>query len=340
MRKTLSEIAAIVGGEVDGDEDLIITGLNSIQTAKEGELTFLSNNKYLSLVKETKASAIMIPRDMSIPGKSIIRTDNPSLAFAQVASQLIKGEEKHFEGIHQSAVIAKEVCLGKNVAMGPNVVIDNKVTIGDNSIIYAGSYVGHDAQIGQDCLIYPNVTIREESVIGDRVIIHSGTVIGSDGFGYEKVDGKHVKIPQIGITVIEDDVEIGSNVTIDRARFNKTLIGRGSKIDNLVQIAHNVVIGEYCIIISQVGISGTVVIEKNSILAGQAGVAGHLTIGEGSVVAAQAGVTKSLPANSYVMGYPAKPHTQAKKTYASLQKLPENMKELRALKKRVEELES
>jgi len=242
-------------------------------------------------------------------------------------------------GIHPSAVIAEDADIAEGVAIGPHVVIEVKAKIGKNSIINSGSLIGSEAELGEDCLIQPNVTIMSRSQIGSRVIIHSTTVIGSDGFGYEYVEGKHQKIPQTGIVVIGDDVEVGAGVTIDRARFGKTVIGKGTKIDNLVQIAHNVEIGENCIIVSQVGISGSVAVGENSILAGQAGVAEHLTIGEGSVVAGRAGVTKSLPPNSKVSGYPAKDHEHAKKVNACLQRLPLYVKMIQELKKKLELLE-
>ena len=339
MQKTLAEIAKIVGGEVLGDQGLIITGLSGIQDAKEGDLTFLSNPKYSPLLRITKASAIIVGKNTKVAGKSVIQTDSPSQAFTKIALVLSKEEQRVMTGIHPTAVIAPDALIGKNVAIGPYVVVESKVQIGDGSIVYAGSYIGYKAVVGPQCLIYPHVIIRERVHIGRRVIVHSGTVIGSDGFGYEQIGGSHEKIPQIGTVIIEDDVEIGANVTIDRARFDKTVIGKGSKIDNLVQIAHNVVLGENCVIISQVGISGSTTIGKNSVLAGQSGVAGHLTIGEGSVVAAKSGVINSLPAFSKVSGFPAKPHLYAKRVNASLQRLPIYVKSLQDLKQKVSSIE-
>lgn len=339
VHKTLAQIAKIVNGEVVGNEKLVIKGLSGIKEAKEGDLTFLVNPKYTSFIKTTQASAILIPRDLKASGKSFIRADNPSLAFARLLSFFSSDNAQHFKGVHKTAVIAKDASLGKDVAVGAYVVIEAKANIGDNTVIYPGSYVGQETTIGKNCLIYPHVSIRERAEIGNGVIIHNGTVIGSDGFGYEKIDGKHVKIPQLGTVTIEDDVEIGANVTVDRARFDKTVIGKGTKIDNLVQVAHNVVIGENCIITAQVGISGSSTIGKNVILAGQAGVAGHLTIGEGAIVAAQACVTKSIPPFTQVSGYPAKEHNHAKRVNAALQRLPIYVKTIQGLKKRIEELE-
>jgi UDP-3-O-[3-hydroxymyristoyl] glucosamine N-acyltransferase len=220
------------------------------------------------------------------------------------------------------------------------VVIEDKVSIGDKSVIYAGCFVGHHTRIGTDALIYPNVSIRERVLIGNRCIIHSGAVIGSDGFGFVTVEGKHQKIPQTGTVEIGDDVEIGANVSIDRARFDKTVISRGTKIDNLVHIAHNVVIGEDSLVVAQAGISGSTVIGRNVIIAGQAGLVGHINIGDNAVLAAQAGVTKSVPENTMVSGYPAQEHGQALRINACIQNLPRLYETVKELKKKIEELKS
>ncbi|HBR14886.1 MAG TPA: UDP-3-O-(3-hydroxymyristoyl)glucosamine N-acyltransferase [Candidatus Omnitrophica bacterium] len=340
MHKTLAEIASLVDGEFVGDGNLILRGLSGVKEAKEGDLTFVVNSKFLSLCKITKASAIIIPRDMEITGKPFIRTDNPSIAFSKIVGIVSECEIPfHPQGIHKTAVIGQDVILGENVAVGPFTVIEQGVRIGDNTIIYSGCYVGPKTIIGQNCLIYPQVTIRDRTSIGSRVIIHSGTVIGADGFGYEQVNGVHQKIPQIGTVQIEDDVEIGVNVAIDRARFDKTIIGKGTKIDNLVQIGHNVVIGENCIITAQVGISGSTTVGNGAILAGQVGVVGHIKIGEGAVVASRAVVMKSVPPQCMVSGFPARPHAQAKRVNACLQRLPYYVRTIHELMKRIEELE-
>jgi UDP-3-O-[3-hydroxymyristoyl] glucosamine N-acyltransferase len=340
MRKTLAEIADIINGEVVGDKDLVITGLNGIKEAREGDLTFLANPKYIPLSKQTKAAAIITSRDIDISGKSVIRTDNPSLAFSDLMIAMTGDDVHPFKGVHEAAFVADDCVLGKNVSIGPYAIIESRAKIGDNTIIYGGSYVGHHVTIGADCLVYPNVTVRERVSIGNGVIIHSGSVIGSDGFGYVQIDGAHKKIPQIGTVVIEDDVEIGANVAIDRARFDRTFIGRGTKIDNLVQIAHNVVVGEHCIIISQVGISGSVNIGKGAYLLGQAGVVGHVTIGEGTIVFAQSSVAKSIKPQSRVSGSPARSHGEAKRIFAATQRLPHYIKIIQDLQKRVQELEA
>jgi len=337
---TLAEIARLIEGKVVGDENLVITGLSGIQEAQEGEMTFVTDPKYILPAQKTKASALIISRDMEIPGKSVILADNPSFAFTKVIAAVSDDEAHHFKGIHQTAIVAEDAILGENIAIGPYGVVESRAKIGNNTEIHSGTYVGREAVIGEGCLIYPNITIRERTKIGNRVIIHSGTVIGSDGFGFTRVKGLHEKIPQIGIVVIEDDVEIGANVTIDRARFNKTVVGAGTKIDNLVQIGHNVIIGKNCIIVSQVGISGSVVIEDGAVLAGQVGVAGHLTIGKGAVVAAQTAVMKSVPPGTKVIGSPARHYDEELKISALVRRLPKYVKEIKELKKKVEDLES
>ncbi|MEW5894287.1 MAG: UDP-3-O-(3-hydroxymyristoyl)glucosamine N-acyltransferase [Candidatus Omnitrophota bacterium] len=340
MEKSLVEIAEYLGGEIVGDGGMVIRGFAGIQEAKSGDLTFLSNPKYVSLLGETQASAILVSSKEKIQtDKTIVRVDNPSLAFSRVLSLFVEKSPETFAGIHPTAVISEAARISDNVTVGPHAVIESGVKIGEGSSIGAGVFIGFGTCIGENCLIYPNVTIRERNIIGNRVIIHSGTVIGSDGFGYVTEQGIHEKIPQIGIVEIQDDVEIGANVAVDRARFDKTFIGRGTKIDNLVQIAHNVRIGKNCIIVSQVGISGSTTIEDYVVLGGQVGVAGHLTIGAGTMVAAKSGIPSSVPPRSILFGSPAQPHMQAKRMSAALIKLPEYIHVIRKLEKKVEELE-
>ncbi len=340
-RITALEVAKLVSGKVIGDENVEVSGISGIKEATEGDVTFLANEKYIHLLETTKASVIITSPDMKLPqiNKTLILTENPSLAFARLVEHWFPQEVDHPKGIHPTAIIGENVQLGENVAIGAYVVIEKNVKIGGNTIIYAGSYIGHDTKIGDDCLIYPNVSIRERIIIGNRVIIHSGTVIGSDGFGFATVKGVHHRIPQIGTVVIEDDVEIGANVTIDRARFDKTVIGRGTKIDNLVQIAHNVIIGENAIIVAQSGISGSTVIGNGVILAGQTGVVGHISIGDGAVVGAQSGVTKSVPPGAVVLGSPARPISVTKRILACIPSLPDLKRTIEKLIRRVDALE-
>lgn len=340
MQKTLKEIAEFVSGEVSGNGNIIITGVCSIKEARTGDITFLANQKYLPFADTTNASAIITFLDVENLSKPIIRVENPSLAFAKAVSLFAPAQISHPKGIHPAAVLGKGVKLGKDVTIGPYTIIEDNVSIADKTIIYGNCYIAHHTKIGADTLIYPNVSIREFVTIGSRVVIHSGTVIGSDGFGFVNIKGVHQRIPQIGTVVIEDDVDIGCNVTIDRARFDKTVIGKGTKIDNLVQIAHNVIIGENSIVVAQTGISGSTVIGKGVTLAGQAGLVGHIRVADGAIVAAQAGVTKSVPPNTLVSGYPAKPHDIAKRVNACVQNLPKLYETIRELKKKIEQLES
>lgn len=338
MRKTLKEIASIINGKIIGDQDIVISGVCGIKEARAGDITFVANPKYAPLIETTQASAIITCPEVNSEKKTLIHTANPSLAFAKLISSIIP-QDKKVVGIHPSAVISKEAKLGKDVSIGAYTVVEDKVIIGDNTTIYPGCFVGSHTSIGEGSLIYPHVSIRERISIGKRVIIHSGTVIGSDGFGFATIEGLHHKIPQVGTVEIGDDVEIGSNVSIDRARFDKTVIGKGTKIDNLVQIAHNVVIGENSVIVAQAGISGSTAIGKGVILAGQVGIVGHVNIGDGVVVAAQSGVSKSIPAHTQVWGYPAKPFKLAKRINACIQRLPNLYKRIEQLQRKIEELE-
>ncbi|OGX18374.1 MAG: UDP-3-O-(3-hydroxymyristoyl)glucosamine N-acyltransferase [Omnitrophica WOR_2 bacterium RBG_13_44_8b] len=340
MQKSLKDIAKLIDGEVIGDGGILIKGVAGIREASEGDITFLANPRYLPLIDKTRASAIITAKDVTGAPKPIVRVNNPSLAFAKVVSTFSPSHTMHPKGIDQRAALGKNLTLGKGVAVGPYAVIEDNCVIGDNTIIYCGCFIGRDTTIGSDTLIYPNVTIRECVKLGSRVIIHSGTVIGSDGFGYATINGLHQKIPQVGTVEIGDDVEIGANVTIDRARFDKTIVGRGTKIDNLVQIAHNVAIGENSIIVAQAGISGSTTIGNNVTLAGQVGVVGHVSIGDEAVVMAQAGVSKSVPPKTMVWGYPAKPVEIAKRVNAGVQNLPRLYRSVAELKQKIAELES
>jgi len=337
---SVADIARLVKGELIGEGGLLISGFSGIEKAKKNELTFLSNPKYEPLLTLTQAGVILVPRQIVCPGKTLIRVDNPSLCFTRAVNHLLKDEPDYKpRGIHPTAVIAPGAKLSRGVAIGAHTVIEDGAVIAQGCVLYANCYVGAESRLGVNCLIYPQVVLREKVSLGNRVIIHSGTVIGSDGYGYVTVDGKHMKIPQVGGVLIEDDVEIGANVTIDRARFGKTIIGEGTKIDNLVQIAHNVIIGKHCLIVAQAGISGSTRIGNNVILAGQAGIVGHVEIGDGAVVAAQSGVSRSIKAGEQVFGSPAQPIKIAFRNNAHIQRLDKYVEMIKDLKKRVEELE-
>jgi len=333
MKKTLKEIADQLQLRVIGDEDVLISGVSGLKDAKQGDITFFHDPKLESLVKQTKASAIIVPPDFRIPiSIPLLVAKNPSFVFNKLVSLFCPKEITSNKGIHPTAIIGKDVILGKQVNIGPYVVIEDGVKIGDRTTICTGVVIYYGSSIGSDTIIHSGVAIRENTKIGNRVIIHNGTVIGSDGFGYDTIDGKHYKIPQIGYVVIEDEVEIGANVTIDRARLDKTVIGKGTKIDNLVHIAHNVTIGQNCLILAGVGIGGSTNIGNNVTLAGQVGVVGHITIGDNVIAGGQSGITKSIPANTFVSGYPAQPHNIARRINAYIQKLPQLHNEIKVIK--------
>lgn len=331
----LSDIAGLVGGELLGKIDVEITGVAPIGQAGPGDLTFVANPRYRPLLKTTKAAAAIVDGQTEWPALSLIRHPNPYYAFLLVLRQFHPDEHPVASGVHSQAFVAPDAVLGKNVGIGPFAVLESGAKIGDGVQIAAGCYVGREVEIGEGCLFHPNVTIRERVKIGNRVIIHSGTVVGSDGFGYAKEKGVYHKIPQVGTVVIEDDVELGANVTIDRATMGETRIGKGTKIDNLVQIAHNVKIGENSIIVSQVGISGSTEVGKNVTIAGQVGLTGHLHIGDGAIIAAQSGVHRDIKPGQIVLGSPAREMQKRKKIEAIISNLPEYIEKLKKLEKAI-----
>ncbi|MCK4547937.1 MAG: UDP-3-O-(3-hydroxymyristoyl)glucosamine N-acyltransferase [Candidatus Eisenbacteria sp.] len=339
MVVTLGEIAERIGGELVGSGSIEIRGVSGIREAEEGDVTFLANPRYEGYLRTTRASAVIMSRNSFQPSSPVIYDDNPYLAFLKVVKIFFPDRGNFPDGIHPKAVIGENVRLGKAVAIGAHVVVGDGAEIGDRAVLLAGCYVGDRTRIGDDTLIYPNVSVREDVSIGKRVIIHCGAVVGSDGFGFAKDGDEYQKVPQVGNVVVADDVEIGANVCIDRSTTGTTRIGRGTKIDNLVQIGHNVVIGENSIIVAQVGISGSTEIGNNVTLAGQSGVVGHIKIGDNAVVGAQAGVTKSVSPGTCVSGYPARPHAQSARINATMQRLPELLQKLRELERRVLELE-
>lgn len=340
MEIKLEQLARIIDGEVYGDKDILITGVAGIREASPGDITFLVSPRYNKFLQTTKASAIIVPPDAPPTEKTTVVSANPYLSFIKAVEYFYPQNPLCCTGIHPTAVIAEDAKIGEGVRMGAHCVIESGCSIGDQTTIMAGTYIGRSCSIGSNCLIYPNVTLREDVIVGNRVIIHSGAVIGSDGFGFVRDGEVYKKIPQVGNVVIEDDVEIGANVTIDRATTGTTRIGCGTKIDNLVQIGHNVTIGKNCVIVAQVGIGGTTEVGDGVTLAGQAGVAGHLRIGDNAVVAAQAGVVNDIKPEAIVSGYPAREHREARRIYASLPKLPELLRRVSDLAARLAKLES
>lgn len=341
MSNKLKDIAKFIGGELSGNGEVAITGINGIKEAKEGDLAFILNAAYEDLIDHTNASCVIVPKNIKNPhSRPLIKTDDPSIALSKIIEFVFPGRIPHPKGINKLATISNKAHLGKGAGIAPYVMIEDGASIGEDTVIYPFSYVGKNVKIGRDCVIYPNVTIREEVTIGNRVIIHPGSVIGSDGFGYDtKEDGSHFKIPQLGTVIIEDDVELGACVTVDRARFHKTVIGKGSKIDNLVQIAHNVIIGPNCLIAAQTGISGSSELGRNVVLAGQVGVADHLKIGDFVIAGAKTGISKSFPVKTTLFGYPARPVEKARELIASVGLLPKLFKRVHELEAKVKELE-
>jgi UDP-3-O-[3-hydroxymyristoyl] glucosamine N-acyltransferase len=338
----LSQLADLIGGRLVGDPSLVITGIAPIREAAAGQIAFLSNPRYVSELATTRASAVILaPRHEEAPappalGRIIV--DDPYYGMCQVIRHFYDRPVQPM-GVSPLASIGQAVTLGRQISIHPFVVIGDRAVIGDRVILHPGCYIGEEAVIGDDSLLHPNVTVRERVRLGRRVIIHSGTVVGSDGFGYAFHGGQHHKIPQVGTVIIEDDVELGSNVSVDRATLGQTVIGRGTKVDNLVQIAHNVTIGERSIIVAQAGISGSTTLGKGVVLAGQVGVVGHLTIGDGVRVGAQSGVARNVPSGQDLSGSPAIPHRQWLAVQATLPQLPDLRRRLHRLEEDIHALQ-
>ncbi len=319
-----------------------ITGFSTIQEAEPGDITFLGNARYAPQLKKSKASALLVDETFAdIPdGMAAIRVTNPTLVFGKIVAKFGPHKQVFAPGIHPTAVVSESASLeGDQIFVGPHAVIDDGAKVAAGCAIHAGAYIGRGVVLGANCVIHANAVVKERCVLGDRVIIHSNAVIGTDGFGYEFTGGKHVKIDQVGIVQIDDDVEIGSCTTIDRSRFGRTRIGHGTKIDNLVQIAHNVTTGKHCIIVSQVGISGSTRLGDYVTMAGQVGVAGHLNIGSQTTFLAKSGLTKDYPEPGAYTGYPAKPLLEGRRMLTYPAKIPDILQRLKELEKRLSELE-
>ena len=338
MKKRLKELAQWVDGTVIGDGEIEISGMAAIEEARDGEITFIADSKYLPNLSKTNASAVIASKEVTQADKPLLCVTNPQLAFAKILT-LFSQRPYQPKGIDPHAWISPTAKLGKDLTLYPFVYIGDRCLIADRVTLYPGVYVGEDSIIGEDSILYSHVSIYSGTVIGKRVTLHSGVVVGSDGFGYVKEGKKNVKIPQVGRVEIEDDVEIGANTTIDRGELGKTIVRRGVKIDNLVQVAHNVVIGEDSIIVAQVGIAGSTKIGNNVTLAGQVGVAGHIEIGDNAMVGAQAGVIHDLPGNQGYHGSPALPQREYIRAITTLPKLPEMRKTLIEIEKRLKKIE-
>ncbi len=335
----LKALAELTGGRLQGPEDMVIKGIQSLDQAGPEEITFAVGPKYKELVKTSRAGAIILPEDWPEEvERPAIYVKDPYLAYARLVSAYMW---RPFvpKGISHGAYIGKGCEIPEEVTIHPGVYIADRVKLGLRVTLYPGVVLGDGVEIGDDTTLYPNVVVYQGCKIGNRVIVHAGTVIGSDGFGYARDGEAYVKIPQVGIVVIEDDVEIGSNVSIDRAALGETRIGKGTKIDNLVQLAHNVIIGPNSILVAQVGIAGSTRLGKGVILGGQAGVVGHIEVGDGAMIGPQAGVAKSVQPGEIVSGAPAMPHRLWRRVGTSLKRLPELVKEVRELRQRVKKLE-
>jgi|SRR5208337_766176 len=333
----LQELAELLAGEIKGDGSIEITGVAGISDAREGDITFLSNIKLIAELGESMAAAVLVKDFVPELQKPQVKTKNPLYAFAKLLEHF-HSRSLQYRGISKNAFISEEAEIAPNVTIYDFAYISGKVKIGPGSVIFPGVFIGEACSIGKECTIYPNVTIRENAVIGNRVIIHPNAVIGADGFGYVFEEGRHNKIPQVGSVLIEDDVEIGAGVTIDRATTGTTVIGKGTKIDNLVQIGHNVRIGSNVILVAQVGIGGSSRIGDGAVLGGQAGVSDHIVIEGGTMLAAQSGVIGEVKRGVYG-GTPIIPHRDWLKASALFARLPELKKRIEALEKRLSHLQ-
>jgi UDP-3-O-[3-hydroxymyristoyl] glucosamine N-acyltransferase len=333
MPFTAAEIAKHLQGEILGDSSVVLNTFAPADRAQAGDLTFAENADYFARAEQSAASAIIVDADFTST-KILIRVPNARIGFAK-ALALFFPEPVLPAGVHPTAVIAASAQVDTTAHIGPYCVVHEKARIGARSILQGANHIGAGCQLGEEVNLFPNVTLYPRCEIGNRVRIHAGTVIGSDGFGYVEDNGIHRKVPQIGNVIIRDDVEIGSNVTIDRGALGPTMIGKGTKIDNLVQIGHNVNIGEHCLVISQVGVAGSTKIGNYVILAGQAGLAGHLKIGNRVTVSAQAGVMSNIDDGEKWLGSPAQPDRQAKRQFIAIQHLPDLLKRVAELEKKI-----
>lgn len=338
--RTVQDVASLVGGVVDGEPSQSIHTVAGLEQAGPGALSFLANPKYFPLLATTGATAVLVAPHVASAPCTLIRVENPDLALARVLEAWGPQRTRPVSGVHPSAVIAEGVQMGRDVAIGPCVVVEAGAALGDGVVLWAGVFVGAAVAVGAGTELLPNVTVHERCVLGQRVLVQAGAVIGSDGFGFVWDGTQHVKVPQVGHVVLEDDVEIGANTVVDRARFGATVIRQGAKLDNLIQIAHNVDVGPHCAFASQVGISGSSRVEGGTQLGGQVGVAGHLTVGPGAVVSGQAGVTKNLPGGERYTGFPARPHALQVEEWRHLKALGRLRQRVRELERRLEKLEA
>lgn len=344
---TVADIAALLNAEIVGNAQTLITGVAALDSSVPGAILFVENESRLAEAQSSDAAAIIVPagaatvvrRALRTGGKPALITGNPRLAFAKVMEYFQPLVQPEL-GIHPTAIIEADAHIGENVTIREFCYVGHHAHIGNGTVVYPHCVIGDGAQIGDDCILYPNVVINHHVNLGRNVRIHSGSVLGGDGFGYVMDGGTHHKVPQVGTVIIEDDVEIGANVCIDRATIGATRVGAGTKVDNLVQIAHNVQVGRNCILCAQVGLSGSVVVEDNVVMAGQIGVADHIKIGKGAVMGAKSGAMANVAPGAFVLGSPAVPQRDFMKREAAARKLPEAMRTLRALEKQMQQMQA
>ena len=338
MEMQLRKIAELLNGTVIGDDTVLIDNVRGIDEAGEGDITFIANPKYKNKLEYTGASAVLVSPAVRESAKTLVVVQDPYNAFARLL-ELFYPEDKEIPGISDQSSIGEGTEIGDNVTIYPGVSVGHGARIATGVILYPGVCIGNNVEIGEDSILYPNVTVYRKCRIGQRVILHAGVVVGSDGFGFTDPGRENRKIPQVGIVQIDDDVEVGANTTIDRGTLGTTWIKRGTKIDNLVQIAHNVVIGENSIVVAQVGISGSTKLGNSVIIGGQAGIVGHIEIGDGVMIAARSGVHEDVSSGQIVSGAPHMPHQKWLRTQACIAQLPEMRRALKSLEEKIEALE-
>jgi len=335
----LQQLADLVGGEIRGNAELEILQVAPIDKAQEGDITFVANPKYFAKLKDCQASAVILSHGTDVPGKDLIVCADPYLAFAKILT-FLQVSARPVKGVMSGASVAESAVVDPSATIYPGCVVGERVKVGAGTTLYPGVAVYADATIGEDCVLHANAVVREGCCLHDRVILQPAAVIGSDGFGFAPDGSAYFKIPQVGIVVLEDDVEIGTNSCVDRAALGETRIRRGTKLDNLVQIAHNVDVGEDCILVSQSGIAGSSKIGNHCTFGGQAAIAGHLTVGENVMIGGRGGATRNVAPNQILSGLPLMPHKQWLRATMTLPKLPEMRKEMQQMQKRLDELEA
>ncbi len=336
---SLEKLAAEIGGTVKGDGSLRVTGVASLDAAREGDLTFVTNPRYLKLAAATRAAVILSEKEIPGVAKPFLLCPNPYVALAKLIN-LFHPKSPRRSGIQNGAWVDAQATVHPQSYIASGATVSAGAKIDSGTVLYPGVFVGENAVIGKDCLLYPNVTVRENCVLGDRVILQPGVVIGSDGFGYAKEGEEYRKIPQVGNVILEDDVELGANVCVDRAVLGSTQIGKGTKLDNLIQIGHNVVIGNHTVMAAQTGIAGSTQIGSHVVMGGQVGLAGHLKIGDHVILATRTGVMEDIPEKGLYWGSPSAPMSVEMKNVAAYRQLPELIKRIRTLEKLLQEFQS